>query len=409
MPLLQSTFLVVKSKSLKGAIVPHSKPKFNFKSWFSGEYQSDFEHYLNDTIGFHADLIRLRNQIDFSLYRKCHSFDVEVGKNGYLIATTHLDAHLGKNYSSTAKIDSNIVMLSQLNDTLKKLNKTLLLMFAPSRGAFYLDIAPFWYSTKKIHESDYEHYLKRLANTSINILDYNSWFLQMKSTAKHPLFTKCGIHWSTYGATLAGDSLVKLIEKLRGIDLPDLAIQSIELSDSARNNDADLTEALNLIWPLENDTMAYPTLNYNKEGKTKIKSLFIGDSFFFNIGHTKIPEDAFEEYSFWYYNSSIFSNGQNNGKNIRDIKLVDEILKHDVIAIISTEVTLGDFGWGFIPNAWNVFFNPQDEKIAFFINEIKSQPAWYEEIVQKARKNNISVEAQLYDDAVYMAAQENIK
>ena len=231
----------------------------------------------------------------------------------------------------------------------------------------------------------------------------------MKKSAKYALFTKCGIHWSTYGATLAGDTLIKLIENIRHIDLPDLSIQSIELSDSARNNDADLTEALNLIWKLKNDTMAYPILSYNKAGKEKIKALFIGDSFFFNIGHTKIPEDAFEEYAFWYYNSSIYSNGENNGKNTRDVKLMDEINKHDVIAIISTEVTLGDFGWGFISQAWDAFFNPQDERIAFYINEIKRQPAWYAEIIQKAKKNNISIEAQLYDDAVYMANQENKK
>ncbi|MBK7669083.1 MAG: hypothetical protein IPJ32_18125 [Sphingobacteriaceae bacterium] len=175
-PLAQMVFQVVESGGLKGAFVPHVKPHLTDSTWFSGDFQREYELYLNDTIGFHQDLIRLRNQIDYSFFDKCHSYDIEVGKNGYLIATWYLDSHLGKIYTKANRIDSVIFMLKDLNDTLGKLNKTLLLVFAPSRSSFYKELTPSWYDLTPVHESDYEKYSKLLSNTDLNFMDFNSHF-----------------------------------------------------------------------------------------------------------------------------------------------------------------------------------------------------------------------------------------
>ncbi|MBP6334840.1 MAG: hypothetical protein KA444_05150 [Bacteroidia bacterium] len=411
LPLVQTGFVFFESAPLQGAITTHAKPMLNDSTWFAGIYQKEYELYINDTIGYHHAFIRLRNQIDYSLFKKCHSYDIEVGKNGYLIATTHIDAHLGKLHTTESKIDSNVFMLKQLNDTLLKLNKTLVLLFAPSRGAFYKDLSPYWYDLRKEHESDYECYLRLLNPTNIKIIDYNRWFLESKDTTTYPLFTKCGIHWSTYGAVLAADSLVCFIEKERQLDLPDIVIDSIELSNSARHTDADLNSTLNLIWPVKNNTMAYPNLSFKKSGKDKLKFLVIGDSFFFNIGATNIPPEVFEEYSFWYYNSSIFSNGNNNGKNTREVNLQNEINKHDVIALIATEVNLNEFGWGFIKNSWETYFYTDSERVKYYVDQIKNNTSWYEQIIQKAKQNNNTVEIQITEDAKYLVwkeKQENV-
>lgn len=360
-PFVQMVFPFAKSKRLKGAFIPHAKPLFSDTSWLAGNFQRNYELYLNDTIGFYQDFICVRNQIDFSLFRKCHSYDIEVGKNDYLIATTHIDAHLGKLHTRLSKIDSTSKMLKQLNDTLIKLNKTLIVIFAPSRGAFYKDLAPSWYDMTPQHESDYQAYNRLLNNTGVKILDFNKSFLEKKASSPYPLFTKCGIHWSIYGAAVAGDSMARFIEKERKQDLPDIRFDRIVVSDTARSTDADLNSTLNLIWDVKNEPMAYPVLSFNKKDKAKLNALFIGDSFFFTFGITYIPEGIFNEYSFWYYNKTVFSKDSTNGKTASELNLAGEINKRDVIALIATETNLTDLGWGFIEKAWNHYYSSSSQ------------------------------------------------
>lgn len=405
-PLAQMIFPVIKSAGLKGAFVPHAKPNLTDSTWFEGSFQRGYEEYLNDTIGFHQDFIRLRNQIDYSLFKKCHSFDIEVGKNGYLVATWHIDSHLGKLRARETRIDSLVTMLKQLNDTLSKLNKTIIVMLAPSRGSFYKELAPSWYDLTPAHESDYQRYVRRLAETNIKVIDFNKSFLEQKEKSKYPLFTKCGIHWSTYGAALAADSMVKFIEHERNVDLPDITISKIEESKKARGADADLNSTLNLIWPVSNDMMAYPTFSFNKKNKAKLKLLNIGDSFYYGILESKVPLEAFEEHSFWYYNSSINTNGPNEWKKTSDVSLTGEIMKHDVITFLATESTLIQFGWGFIDQAWLVYCTPKGDRIAYYIDKIKNDPAWYDIVKQKAKQFNKDINLQLQQDANYAVEME---
>ncbi len=409
LPLFQMVFHLVESGGLKGAFVPHAKPELSDSSWFNGDYQKQYEQYLNDTVGFHQDLVRLRNQIDFSLFDKCHSYDIEVGKQGYLIATTHIDYHLGKNHERPSKIDSTVNMLKQLNDTLTKMNKSLILIFAPSRGAFYKELAPSWYDLTPAHESDYQHYIKSLSGTKINYIDFNAAFLQKKETSKYPLFTKCGIHWSNYGGAIAADSMVKYIEKLRGVDLPDIKFSKIEQSKKARGADADLNSTLNLIWPVKNNLMAYPKLRFNRVNKQKLKLLTIGDSFYFVVLESEVPVEAFDEHSFWYYNGSISSNGPNAWKSVGDLSLVSEIRKHDVITLIATETNLGNLGWGFIEQAWQAFCTPSGARLIYYIDKIKNDSVWLQQIKDKAKQSNKNVDLQIQQDANYAVGLENQK
>lgn len=408
-PLAQMVFQVIDSGGLKGAFVPHAKPSLSDSTWLNGDFQKEYELYLNDTIGFHQDFIRLRNQIDFSLFKLCHSYDVEVGQNGYLVATTHIDAYLGKVRTRETAIDSTVKKLQDLTDTLSKLNKTLIILFAPCRGSFYKELTPYWYDLEKKNESDYECYLRLLAKTNVKVLDYNKWFNQIKKTSRYPLFTKCGIHWSAYGATLAGDTLVKYIEKVRGIDLPDVSFSKIEESFKDRGADADMGNAINLIWKIKNDKMAYPKLSFNKTNKAKTKLLTIGDSFYYGILESWIPYEAFEEFSFWYYNIEIGSNGPNSGKKVSEVNLKQEIEKHDVITLIATEINLKGIGWGFIEQAWQLYYDKKEDKLTVYIERIKNDTTWFEQVKQKAIQYNKPLEKQLEEDANYVYELEKKK
>ena len=95
-PLFETEFKIFNFEGLKGAFYPKIKPVLNDSDWFNGDYQKRAEEYLTDTVGFRNVLLRLNNQIDYSLYDKLHAYDIVVGKENSLQATTHYDAFLGK-------------------------------------------------------------------------------------------------------------------------------------------------------------------------------------------------------------------------------------------------------------------------------------------------------------------------
>ena len=365
-------------------------------------FQKNYELYINDSIGFNNDFIRLRNQIDYSIFNKCHSSDIEIGKDNYLVATTHLDAALGKTKKTAQQLDTIIKSLVFLNDTLQKLNKKLTVVFAPSKGSYCLDKAPDWYDTGKKGESDYEYLSRNLKNTTVKTIDFNNWFLQQKQTTKHKLYTRTGVHWSIYGATLAADSMFRFMEKNSNIQLRNLNMSKSEKSDTTRFMDGDLADALNLFWCVKDSGLSYPIYDYENVPKSDRKVLILTDSYFYSFAN--MFHETFNEYSFWYYNTTIYSSGPNNGKNVSDINIPEEIMKQDEFILIATQSTVGEIGWGFLDDAVSHF--RKNPKMEYYINKIKADPAWYAQILEQAKKNKLTVQRQLEDDARYLIGLE---
>ena len=96
----------------------------------------------------------------------------------------------------------------------------------------------------------------------------------------------------------------------------------------------------------------------------------------------------------------------NEWKKTSDVSLTAEIMKHDVITFLATESTLIQFGWGFIVQAWLVYCTPKGDRIAYYIDKIKNDPAWYDIVKQKAKQFNKDINLQLQQDANYAVEME---
>jgi hypothetical protein len=70
LPLLQHYFNIFKEPPLEGAIDKPAFHPFTISDWLSGSFQNDQEIYLAANYGFHNTIVRLNNQLDFSLFQK---------------------------------------------------------------------------------------------------------------------------------------------------------------------------------------------------------------------------------------------------------------------------------------------------------------------------------------------------
>lgn len=357
LPYLQDVLYLVKLTPLRGALTTNEKSNFSFGKWFSGEYQEKQEQYVNENFGLRNLFIRINNQIAFSLFNKAKANGVIIGKNDYLYEEGYIKAYYGSDYIGTDSINNRIQKLKYIQDTLQKLHKDLIIVFAAGKGSFYPEYFPNDMKSKRSITNLQKH-TELAQKYSLNYINFNSYFVKNKQTSKYPLYPKYGIHWSTYGMCIAADSIIHYIEQKRKIDMPSIYWDKIDI-DEPRESDYDIADGMNLKCKLKSFKMGYPQIKYESDSlKVKPSVLVISDSFYwglFNFGIT----NTFSKSQFWYYNEQIYPESYNSPLNTKDVNLKDEINKYDVIIIMATEVTLPKLGWGFIENTYSLFKTPQ--------------------------------------------------
>lgn len=413
-PIIQSKFEFVKLTPLKGAIVQPEKKYINAKDWFSGDYQLQEEKYLNETFGFRNLFIRINNQIAFSLFNKAKANGVIIGKKNYLYEENYIKAYYGADFIGVDSITHRIERLKFIQDTLSKLNKTLIVVFAAGKGSFYPEYFPKEYLREK-GKTNYEYHVKLAKEFGLNYIDFNSYFIENKNKSKYPLYPQYGIHWSNYGACLAADSMIRYIEKIRDIDMPNLYWNKIETAD-AKESDYDIADGMNLKFKLKSFKMAYPVIQIQSDsGKIKPSAIVIADSYYWLMFGNTFSR-ALSDNQFWFYNKQVYPEYYKNGLETSQVNLKEEIQKHDIFIILATEATLPELGWGFIENTYDLFkgiknkpaFDAEfQKKVKETINYIKTDEKWLEDIKKKAILNKVSVDSMITLDAIWQVQHEN--
>lgn len=406
-PSVQNTIIPIPPSVLQGVDPPDSVPDFPWKTWYNAEERSDYNKAVEENVGLRSYLIKLRNQVDFSLLNFTEAPGVVIGKEGCLFIESYINNYTGLTFKGTAKIDYEISKLEAIQFELKKRNIDFLLVFAPGKATFNAENIPDRYKMKPM--SNYGYYTKRIARSGINFIDMNGWFKKMKNKTSYPLYSKGGVHWTSYGVGLAADSMFRYIEKLRNIDLPEFGWDQVEVSDSLRYSDNDACELMNLFFPPYYGPMPYPKFRYDANGKTRPHVMTIGDSYWWGFASTGITENVFSQDNYWFYNKVIFLNGKKIN-SVSDVSLKEEINKQDLLIMIVTEATYELFPYGFIEAFFTRYLSywEADKSILMEIKteEIKQNPQWYQSIVEKAEKNKIPVEEQLKRDVQYLVEQQ---
>lgn len=354
-PALQHSFHFISSKGLNGYTGASSRVILSDSTWLSGKYQDWRTVWANDSIGFKSDFVRLYNQIDFSVFGIPHAHKIILGKDDHLFGEQYINAYLGRDYIGTGYITYYVNQIKTVQDWLEKKKQIhLVVLFTPSKGWYYADKIPQRFLDKKKNLTNLDWYVYRCKESGVNYIDMNSWFLKAKDSAKYILYPKTGIHWSTYGAVMAADSLRKYLERKFGMKVPKLCIDSIPLCAKARNDDNDIEKSMNLIWSMNYPPLAYPVYHSTHDSlNPKPRALFVGDSFYWQWYYPGIIANYFSNTDFWYYNKDVYPETFNSYKSTSDLNYMDAVLSQNVIVLIQTNAAYGNVGYGFIQEVYN--------------------------------------------------------
>ncbi len=409
-PLTVKTFNLFSEEPLGGVTIETEKPILNDSTWFQGLYQEQQEKYINENMGMHNTLIRLNNQINFSLYKKTSAKKVVIGKENYIFENNYISATTGADFVGNDKINSLTNQAKECQDILDNMSIKLLFVFAPGKATYFSEYIPDQFLTDDNNiTTNYHELVESCQTKGLNFIDFNSWFLKMKDTTSYPLFPKAGIHWTTYGMYLSADSIIKKIESDISKDIPELLLSDIEISEEQRGNEYDLGNLLNLLYPIKTYELAYPKFGYKQTDRYRPKVLVIGDSFYWSLYYSGIPSNIFNCLEFWYYSSKYYNDGTDKPQaEVKDIDILSEISKFEYIIILQTDGGLNNFGFGFFNKIIKAQNNPdKTSDIQEYIDKISNDPKWMIQIKEKAKQRRISVEEMIEIDAEYMYNQDN--
>jgi len=413
LPAIQQYTRFIPEKPLKGAITEPVKPELTFKSWFDVSFQESYDDYLEQGIGFRPTLIRINNQIAYTLFDTALANSVIIGKNNYLYEINYIKAFEGTDFIGNEKIIEQVDNARQLQDLLGGKGKHFFIIFAPGKASFYPEYIPNKYRNPTRSRTNYEQFTNLCQQSGVHYLDFNRWFVAMKDTSRYPLFTRTGTHWSLYGVALAVDSLVKYMEKSGNMDMVDFGWDGIELSNEPRDTDNDIAEGMNLLFPIPSGKLAYPNLRYgSEEGKVKPDVLVIGDSYYWNIMGSGIASRLFGDNNFWFYNQEAHNPAWPSPKKVSELNLSEELQKVDFVILLATEANLYKFPFGFLDNAIRAYTQPsqaekmtapeREEKILEIIAGMRSSKETMVMIRDKAAMKKVTEEEMLRLDAEWI-------
>lgn len=345
---------MVEISPLKGAIVKPAKSDFYFSKWFEGTFQKESEVYLNEEFGFRPLLIRLNNQIAFSLFNEAKANGIIIGKDDYLYEESYIKAYYGKDFDGDQAIADKLEKARYLQDTLKKKNIDLIMIYASGKTAHLPEFIPEKYKTHR-GPTNFETNVNKSKELGINHMDINACFIREKLKSKYPLYSKYGTHWSTYGEFVVTDTLIRYIENIKKMDLPDLKIDSVVVSDLLRWRDYDIADGMNLLFKLPPQKLGYPEYSFLEENKVKPKTLVVGDSFFWGILGMGLANKFLTYPEFLYYGIELYQPDNPIIKKRDQIDLKSLIESQELIIIIAADGTLSNFGFSFIDDAYLLY------------------------------------------------------
>lgn len=394
LPALQRIFHIFPEKELDGDWAQMPMPAFSDTAFLSGDFQKVFDPWLEENIGFHNSLVRINNQLDYSLFLKPHADGVIRGRNGNLFEYDYIRAWTGKDFVGEDLLDLKLRQFRFLQDHLKALfDIDLVLILEPGKASLYPEDIPPEYKKAEEGKSNSDFMSMRAKELGIQMIDLNAWYSEIKDTSRYPIFPIQGTHWSEFAMWYAADSLISYIETIRGIDLPEVVQDSIEYSMDLHSTDYDEGVTLNLLFELDHGKMPYPAFHFREDSThTRPNVLAIADSYYWNIFNTRIPENVFSKPAFWYFYKKVYPDSYFGDMYVESLDIKAEIEKQDVIFYMATERFLYMIDRGFVDDLMGFYGLPQSRnELTRIKTGILNNLGWFASLIEEAEEKGISL------------------
>ncbi len=398
-PAIQRSLNIVSEKMLNGyGSEPHSisAGSFSCLKWFTGQMQDSLSLFVQGRIGFRNTLIRINNQIDYTLFGIIHAKGFAEGLKGYLFEEDYIHEYNGDYFIGRETIDKKLSRLKNVEDSLNKHDTKLLVIYEPGKASYYPEFIPARFHPEKRGLTNHEYFLECSAKYGLSYLDLNSYFLKMKDTASYPLFTKYGMHWSLSGVPFAVDTLIRLAEYAASVRLPHFRIRGNKVPETPQGTDNDIGELLNLLFPLQYTGTAVPEIEFEADKQKRLSVLIVADSYYINIVE-EFGNRIFQTQEYWYYNERLYPfQHVIPPRKIDKRDLRNKLLTYNLILLMVSEINLHCGFWNFADEAYLAFHPGENDDPVYTIeNEIRNERSWFGFLAGRAKSQKMPLDSMI--------------
>ena len=406
LPVFQMEFHVFDDSKLSGYYTPAKNNSFLLDLWITGEYQTKKETYIKENIGFRSKIILIYNQISYSFFNMANNPGGVVGKNNYLYLESYIHNYTGENFVGQKRINRVSKRLKYLQKYFTDQGVSLFTVIVPSKASFFPEYIPDRY--KSYPQTNYSAYLHAFDSLDINYIDLNKYLISLKKDSNYPIFSKNGVHWTTYGMGLAMDSIINKVEQIRNIDLPDFSWEEpVNMEAENITGDYDAENLMNLYLDLPRDSMPYPKFVFEDDStKKKPKTLVISDSYYWRAYGSEIPHHEFSWGGFWYYFNTArwVKNKKKMQRSVKEMGFESLLLQQDVVILFASQATLHLFPFEFDDKVYPLYIPQNIESLTdYYTDVLYAKKDWKEHFQVKADKNNNSIKEQIAIDAAWLS------
>lgn len=341
-------FKPIEITPLNGAYYPANPPSLTLQNFTSGAFQNEANAYIQKSDEVRPPLIRLYNQLYFWMYGKSTNF-VVVGKQNQLFSYDYWSSFIGFNYKGHRKLVEDVQSIKRLQDSLSTMGKEFLYVIAPNKVRCMPEFLPDALQSTPGDTSNYNKVLKLFKQHRVKYLDLNAHFANSFKEYKYPIFANTSTHWSAYGMSLSLQKIFGSLELMNKENVINLKFRNWTLKDSTLNSDKDMSEIMNLILPIETESLAFPKAEQDLNRSLRpVKPFVIGDSFFWNIlGLSYLTRILDVNAHFYYYNVTHKSINSLNDESLNKRNARLDVEGSDFVIFVTTEANLGNLTYDF--------------------------------------------------------------
>jgi len=167
-------------------------------------YLSELSDWFDDNHGIKKPFISFYNKGISLIFGESAEEEVILGKDGWMFYAQTLSDYEGSDKMSEREVFSSSRVLWLMNEYAKKNEMDFLFVIAPNKNSLYPDKMPDFYPRAE-GKSDAQRLMDLLEENKVSYVDL---FEVIGSEAK-PLYLKTDSHWTTEGASLAADAILK--------------------------------------------------------------------------------------------------------------------------------------------------------------------------------------------------------
>ena len=204
-------------------------PSVTVKTILNGEAQAGFEDYVQQNLPGKPLMVRLRNQITFSLLRTTPNNNYSMNQDLNLFTWGNVSSYMQYNEPVSDEYTRGLVEKIERLEKLASDNGIQLFVFVTPCKVRYCEEELPWVDqvmAPEKTEGNYEKLIRDLESSGLKYFDSIDYINSHKEEfdSRVPLFYRTSVHWSVYVGNLVGAAFGDYIEAESGYDLPELSI-----------------------------------------------------------------------------------------------------------------------------------------------------------------------------------------